>query len=237
MGDAWRNQSSGQRTVRFPVDADAGFLIDTGESVAVLPVADGLFQLHILGVRNIVGNAAAFIAGETCRIGDFRQQTGIRCAVADLYRCIQFIDDVTACIQTVVDNRQTVEHGFAFADGFLDADFRFLVAVLTGVAVNGGRQQICAALVLQISQQLNVIFYQGNACTRLNQGLPFFFGFNQLLAEDFVFRQILMELHRLIKIHICAGWPLCQNFFLLAVKFIVCQFFILQFHRMLAPFS
>jgi len=50
----------------------------------------------------------------------------------------------------VVDGREAVEHGAALLLGGLDALLGLVIAVLAGVAVDGGRQQICFALFFQI---------------------------------------------------------------------------------------
>ena len=97
--------------------------------------------------------------------------------MTNLHRCVQRADNGTACVNAVVDYRQTVEHGFAFTCRFLDAHFCFLVSVLSGVAVDGCWQQVRAAFILQVSQQVDVFLYQRNAGSWLYQCLAFFFGF------------------------------------------------------------
>ena len=42
VGDAGRDEGAGQRAVGLTVDRDAGLLIDAGQTVDILPVADGL---------------------------------------------------------------------------------------------------------------------------------------------------------------------------------------------------
>ena len=237
VGDTRWNQSTGQRTIWFTVDAYACFFIDTGQTVAVLPVTDGLFQLNILCVRNVVGDTAAFVGSKTTSVGDFGQQSCIRCTVTDLNWSVQFIDDVAACVYTVVYNRQTVQHGLGFTDGFLNTNFSFLISVLSGVRVDGGWQQVCFTLVLQVSQQVDVVLYQSNTGTRLYQSLAFVLCLDQLLTEVLVFWQALVEFYCFVEVNSSAGRPLSQNFFLQAVKFVICQSFILQFHRILTPFS
>ena len=84
----------------------------------------------------------------------------------------------------MVDGGEAVEHGTAGLDGLADAVFALFIAVLAGVAVNGGGQQVGFALVLQIGQQLDVLLQQGNAGAGLDQGAAFGLGaVAQLLQE------------------------------------------------------
>ena len=83
--------------------------VKADQAVAVLPVSDRGFERDFFGVRNVVGNAAAFVGGEACRQRDFAKQSGVRRAMAHLNRFFQCFDDAPAFGQAVVDRRETVE--------------------------------------------------------------------------------------------------------------------------------
>ena len=150
--------------------------------------------------------------------------------MADLERSIECVYDLAAARNAVVDCRKAVEHRAAFLHGFADAVLRLLVAVLTGIAVDGGRQQIRFALILQIGQKLNMLVDKSNACAGLNERCAAVFCVDELLGEYLVLRQALMKCHCLIKINILARGPLLQDFFLSLIKFIVADALILQSH-------
>ena len=170
MGDAGGNKGSGERAVGFTVDGNACFLVKTGEPVNILPVTDGLFHRYVLGVGEIVGNAAALVAGEAARIADLGEKPCIGGTVANLHGGVKSVDDLTAAGNAVVDCREAVQHGAALLHGFTDAHLRFLVAVLSGIAVDGRGEKIGSALVLKIGEKLNMVVNQRHACTGLNKG-------------------------------------------------------------------
>ena len=150
MGYAGRNKSSRKRTVGFTVDGNTRFFVDARKPVNILPIADRLLHRDALCIGQVIGNAAAFIACETARIGNFGQKPRIRGTVAHLNRHIDTLHNLPAAVDAVVDGREAVEHGAALFLGGLDALFGLGIAILPGVAVNGSRQQVGLALFLQI---------------------------------------------------------------------------------------
>ena len=108
VGHKRRDQGSGQRAERFAVNADTVFFIQAHQAVAVLPVANRLFQGDALGIGNVVGDTAAFVAGKAAGHGDFRQQTRVRRTVAYLDRFFQRFSHPPAGRDAVVNHRQTV---------------------------------------------------------------------------------------------------------------------------------
>ena len=235
--DARRNERAGQRTVRLTVDGNAGFLIDAGETVDVLPVGDRLFHRNVLRVRQVVGNAAALVAREAARIGDLGQKTRVRRAVAHLDRRVQRVDEPAAAVYAVIDGRETVQHGTAFLHRFANAGLRLLIPVLAGITVDRGGQKIRLALVLQIGQKLDLRVDQRHARARLDQRDALVFGVDQLLGKDLVIRQRFMECDRLFEIDFRAGRPLLQNFFADRVELIIRNALILYGHLQLTPLS
>ena len=79
----------------------------------------------------------------------------------------------------MIDGGKAVKQGTAEPLGLLYAVFGLFIAVLTGVAVNGCRKQIGFAVILKISQQLDMFGNQRNARTRLNQSDTLFLCFNK----------------------------------------------------------
>ena len=238
VGDAGRHQRAGQGAVGLPVDGDAGLLIHTGEPVHILPVPDGLLHGDIFGVGQVIGDAAALIGGKAAGVGDLGEQTGVGGAVADLHGDIQALDELAAGVDAVVHCGEAIEHGAAVFDGLLDAVLRLRIAVLTGVAVDGGGQQICFALVLQIGQQLDVLIQQRNAGAGLDQGDAVLLGVQQLLGENAVFGHGLVIIHGLLEIYIFAGGPRGQDFLPQRLKLILGNAFILNIHLLVStPFS
>ena len=150
MGNAGRHKRAGQRSIRLAVDGNAHLFIQPGQPVNILPVGDGRLHRDIFAVGQIVGDAAALIAGEAARIGNFGQKPRIRGTVAHLHRYIDTLHNPPAAVDAVVDGREAVEHGAALFLGGLDALFGLGIAILPGVAVNGSRQQVGLALFLQI---------------------------------------------------------------------------------------
>ena len=230
VGDAGGHQGAGQGAVGLPVDGNAHFLIKTGEAVHILPVPDGALHGDVLAVGQVVGNAAALIAGKAAGVGDFGKQPGIGGAVADLNRHIDAFNDLAAVENAVVDSREAIEHGPAQTDGLGNAVFGLLVPVLTGVGVNGGGQQIGLAFLFQKLQQLDMLFQYGNTGTGLNQGTVVPLGVDQLLGEVAVGGHILVIGNGFFQVHILTGGPLGQNFLTLCQKFAFGNLFIFQFH-------
>ena len=77
MRDAGGNERSGQRSVGLAIDLDARFLIQPGETIDVLPVADRFFERYAFRVGDIIGNPAAFERREPGGVADFRQPSKI----------------------------------------------------------------------------------------------------------------------------------------------------------------
>ena len=235
--DAGGYERAGQGTVRLAVDGNARFLIDAGQTVDVLPVRNGLFHRNVLGVRQVIGDAAALVACEAARVRDLREQTRVRRAVAHLDRGIQRVDEPAAARNAVVDRRKTVQHGAAFLHRFTDAVLRFLIAVLARVAVDRGGQKVRFALVLQIGQKLDLRVDQRNARARLDQRDPLVLGVDQLFRKDLVSGQRLVELDRFLEIDFRAGRPLLQNFLANGVELVIRDALILYRHLSLTPLS
>ena len=179
MGYAGRNKSSRKRTVGFTVDGNTRFFVDARKPVNILPIADRLLHRDALCIGQVIGNSAALIACETARIGNFGQKARIGCAVAHLNGSVQCFNEHTAARNAVIDGGKAVKQGTAEPLGLLYAVFGFFIAVLTGVAVNGCRKQIGFAVILKISQQLDMFGNQRNARTRLNQSDTLFLCFNK----------------------------------------------------------
>ena len=105
MGHKWWDQGAGQWAKRFTVDTNTVLFVQAHQAVAVLPVADGFFQSDTFSVRNVVGDAAAFVAGKATGHGDFCQQARIRRAVTNLDRFFQRFSHTTAGSNPVIDDR------------------------------------------------------------------------------------------------------------------------------------
>ena len=245
VGDTWRNQCAGQRTVRLTVDCNARFFIDTGQAVNVLPISHGLFNRNIFSVWNVIGNTAAFIGGKAACVSDFGQQSCVRCAVSYLKRSVQSFNNLAAAVYAVVYSREAVEeravvavsHSFFFTADTFCAVF---ILILTGIGVDCGRQQVCAAFVLKVLKQLDVIFNQTNACAGLYQSNALFFCLIELVRENFMFRQGFLISDCFVQVYFFSGFPGSQDFFTNFIKFVVGPFFIFninEFHLSLTPFS
>ena len=237
VGDTGRNQCAGQRTVRLTVNGNTHFLVQTGQTVNVLPVADGALHGDILTVRQVVGDAAALIGGEATGEGDLGQQPCIGGAVTDLHGQVDALNDLTALGNTVVDSGEAIHHGSAQTDGLGNAVFCLFITVLTGVGVDGGRQQVCLAVLLQILHQLNVLLHNRHACTGLHEGSAVTLCVQQLLAKLTAFGHGLVVGNCLLNIHILASGPLGQDFLTQLLKLAFGNSFILNVHGTQAPFS
>ena len=235
--DAGGHERAGQRTVRLAVDGNARFLIDAGETVHVLPVRDRLFHRNALCVREVIGDAAAFVAGEAARVCDLGEQTRVRRAVAHLDRRVQRVDQPSAARNAVIDRREAVQHGAALLHRLADAVFGFLIPVLTRIAVDRGGQKIRLALVLQIRQKLDLRVDERHARARLDQRDALVLGVDQLFRKDLVIRQRLVEFDRLFEIDLRAGRPLLQNFLADGIEFVIRDALILYRHLFLTPLS
>ena len=249
VGDAGWYQGAGQRAVWLTVDRDARFFVDTGQAVNILPVKHGLLDRNVLCIRNIVGDTAALVGGKAARVGNLGQQSCVRGAVTDLQRGVQRVHYLTAAVYAVVNCREAVEvwvevavgHALFFAADTLSAVF---VLVLTGIGVDGGRQQVRLAGILQVLEQLDVIFNQAHAGSWLDQGNAFLFGLVELVGEYFVLRQGFVVGNRLVQVYLAAGRPCGKDLFTNFIKFVVGPFFIfdvngfhLAFTPLLTPFS
>ena len=237
MGNAGGHEGAGERAVGLAVDGNARFFIEAGQTVHILPVADGALHGDVFCVRQVVGDAAAFIAREAARIGDLGEKARIRSPVAHLDGRIEAVDQLAAAGNAVVDCREAVEHGTAFLEGFADARFRLFVAVLAGVAVDRGGQEIRLALVLQVGEQLDLILDERNARARLDQRYAAVLRVDQLLGEHLLVGQGFVVSDGFLKVYGLAGRPLLQHFFADFVKLLVGDAFILQVHRFQAPSS
>ena len=237
VGDAGGHQGAGEGAVGLPVDGYAHLLIEARETVHVLPVPDGALHGDVLAVGQVVGDAAALVAGEAAGVGDLGEQPGVRGAVADLEGGVDALDDLTAAGHAVVYRREAVEHGPAQAHGLLDAVLRLLVAVLAGVAVNGGGQQVRLAGVLEVLHELDVLADDRHAGPGLHQGLALRLGGQQLLGEDPVLLHGLVVVHGLLQIHVLPGGPLGQDLLPQAGELVVGNALIFDIHASPAPFS
>ena len=237
VGDAGGNQRAGERAVGLAVDGHAHLLIQAGQAVDVLPVLDGALHGDVLAVGQVVGDAAALVAGEAAGVGDFGQQPGVGGSVAHLHGHVHALDDLAALGNAVVHRREAVEHGAIQAQGLVDAVLRLLVAVLAGVAVDGGGQQVGLAELLQVLEQLDVALHHRHACAGLDQRAAILLGGDQLLGEDAVFGHRLMIADSLLQVDILAGRPLGQYFLTERLKFGVRNLLVLYNHRFQAPFS
>ena len=237
VGDAGGNQGAGQGAVGLTVDGNAHFLVQTGEAVHVLPVTDGALHGNVLAVGQVVGDAAALVGGEAAGVGDLGQQTCVGSAVADLHGQVHGLDDLTALGDAVVDGGEAVHHGAAQADGLGDAVLSLGVAVLTGVRVDGGGQQVGLAVLFQVLHQLDVLFHNGNTGAGLHQGAAGSLGVQQLLAELAAVGHGLVVVNSFLQIHVLAGGPLGQDFLTQGHKFAFSDFLIPNIHAFLTPFS
>ena len=237
MGDAGGHQSAGQGAEGLTVDGDAVLFVDAGETVNVLPVADGLLDGDVLGVGQVVGDAAAFVAGEAAGVGDLGEETGVGGAVTDLHGDVQVLDDGAAALHTVVDGREAVQQAALSLHGLADAVLGLAMTVLTGVAVNGGGEEVGAAFVLQELQELNVLLDESHAGAGLDQGNALLLGIGKLLAEDLVLGESLVVGKGLFQVNVLTGGPLGEDLRADALKLVLRDALILQFHRSLTPFS
>ena len=71
IGHGGRYQSSRKGTIGLTVNGYARLLINSGQTVHILPVINSSLQRNILGIWNVVGNTAALIAGKASGIADF----------------------------------------------------------------------------------------------------------------------------------------------------------------------
>ena len=235
--DAGGHERAGQRTVRLAVDRNARFLIDAGQPVDVLPVFDRLFHRNVLRVGQVIGDAAALVAGEAARVGDLGQKPRVRRAVAHLDRRVQRVDESAAARDAVIDRRESVQHGAALLHGFTNAVLGFLVAVLTRVAVDRGGQKVRFALVLQVRQKLDLRVDQRDARARLDQRSAVVLGVDQLFRKDLVIGQGFVERDRFFEIDLRAGRPLLQDVLTDGVELVVGNALILYRHLSLTPLS
>ena len=141
--------------------------------------------------------------------------------MADLDRSLQRFDDPSAALNAVVDCREAVQHGAAFLLGNADAVFAVFIAVLSGIAVDGGGEQVCFACILQVLQQFDVLVDERNARSGLGEGAAFVLGLDQLSAEPSVLGDRLLIFDGFLEIHVLAGGPLGEDFRSDAVKFVV----------------
>ena len=196
-----------------------------------------------------LGGATALVGGKAARVGNLGQQSCVRGTVTDLQRGVQRVHYLTAAVYAVVNCREAVEvwvevavgHALFFAADTLSAVF---VLVLTGIGVDGGRQQVRLAGILQVLEQLDVIFNQAHAGSWLDQGNAFLFGLVELVGEYFVLRQGFVVGNRLVQVYLAAGRPCGKDLFTNFIKFVVGPFFIfdvngfhLAFTPLLTPFS
>ena len=78
VADARGHERAGQRSEGLAVDGHAVFLVQAREAIDVLPVGQGFPQGDILGIGDVVGDAAALEAGESAGQGDLGQAAGRR---------------------------------------------------------------------------------------------------------------------------------------------------------------
>ena len=237
MGNAGGHQSAGQGAVGLAVDGHTHLFVQAGQTVHVLPVADGALHGNVLAVGQVIGDAAALVAGETSGIGDLGQQAGVRGAVADLDGGVEALDDLAATGNAVVHRREAVEHGAVQAHGLPDAVLRLLVAVLAGVAVNGGGQQVGLALVLEVLQKLDVLADEGHTRAGLDQSPARLLGVQELFGKDALIRHRLVVIYCFLKVHVLSGGPLGQDFLAQPCELIVRDPLIFQLHISPTPFS
>ena len=236
VGNAGRHERAGQRPIRLTVDGNAHFLIQAGQPVDILPVGDGRLHRDVFAVGQIVGDAAALVAGEAARVGDLGQKPGVGGAVAHLHRHIDALHDSPAAGNTVVDGREAVEHGAALLLGGLDALLGLVIAVLAGVAVDGGRQQICLALFFQILHELDVLLEHRHTGTRLDERPVLLFRFDQS-GGKIAARLLLLLIRRgLRQIDVPARRPLLQNLLPHCHEFPFRDLSVLNFHQLISSF-
>ena len=217
-------------TVWLTVDLYAGFFIDTGQTVNVLPILHGLLDRNVLCIWNVVGDTATFVGGKAACVGDFGQQSCIRCTMSYLKRGIQRFYNLTAALYTMVNCREAVEvwmefaacHALFFTSDTLSTVF---ILVLTGIGVDGAWQQVCSAFVLKVFEQLDMVFNQTNTSSWLYQGNAIFFCFVELVGEDFVFRQGFVVSDGLVEVYFLTGFPGSEDLFTNFIKFVVGPFF------------
>ena len=157
--------------------------------------------------------------------------------MANLHRHVHALDHPAAVGHAVVNGREAVEHGAIQPDGFLDAVFRFFIAVLAGVAVDGRGQKIGFAELLQMLKKLDVLFHHRHAGARLYQRFVVLLGFYQLAGENAVLRHRLVIRDGFLQIHVPAGGPLGEHLGAQRLKLALRNLPILYSHRCPAPFS
>ena len=157
--------------------------------------------------------------------------------MADLDGGMYTLNDLTAADDAVIHRREAVEHGAAQPDGLPDAVLRLLIAVLTGVAVDGGGQEIGLALVLEVLHELDVLGDHRHAGPGLHQGLACRLGRQQLFGENALVGHGLVIGHRLLQVNALTGGPLGQHFLAQPGKLPVGDPLILNIHAVQAPFS
>ena len=140
-------------------------------------------------------------------------------------------------MDAVVHRREAVEHGPVQTHGLTDAVLRLLVAVLAGVAVDGGGQQVRLALVLKVLQELDVLADEGHAGAGLYQGPACLLGGKELLGKNALVGHGLVVCHGLLQVHVLAGGPLGQDLLAQLGELAVRNPFIFQFHTSVTPFS
>ena len=211
MRDKRWHQRAGERAEWFAVDAHATLFVQTDETVTILPVADRTIERHLLGVGDVVRDAASFVGGETGRQRDLAKQARIRRTVTHLYRLRQCFDDTATLRQAVVNGRKAVEQRGTSGHRACDTFGSFFVVVEAGVGVDGRGQQIAGRF--KKLQQFDVLVDQRHASTRLTQRLALAFGLGQRAGKTFGFRHGQLIAHTLFKIHPLAGWPGLHDFF------------------------
>ncbi len=169
MRDAGWNKRSGERAIRFAIDGYAHFFVQAGQPVGILPVDDRPLQRYVLAVRQVVRNAAPFVARKAAGEGDFGQQPRVGCSVTDLNGNIDALRHSSASGDAVVDSREAVEHRAPQPYGFGNTVFRLFVSVLSRIAVDGRGQQIRFSFALQELHQLDVFLYDRNAGPGLDE--------------------------------------------------------------------
>ena len=97
MGNTRRNKCSGQGTVRLTVDGNACLLINARQPVTILPVCNGTLNRNAFCIRDIVGNAAAFIARKSCGVNNLRQKACIWRTMTNLKRYVDRVNYLAAC--------------------------------------------------------------------------------------------------------------------------------------------
>ncbi len=116
-----------------------------------------------------------------------------------------------AAVDPVVDRREAVEHGLARNLGFLNAPLRVLIAVQTGIAVDGGGQQVRLAVLLQVAEQGDVLIDERHPCPRLDQGLFGGDGLVELVHKALLRGDGLLVSKGFLKVHLSACRPAGQH--------------------------